>query len=486
MIDLAALLDPARLAGLVPEAYARYRPAIAEGLMRFLAGLPPERVAAALVDQLALPADADDAQRLVTLARHSPALHKLGQVLARDQHLPPALRALLQGLETMPPSLDEATVAAMVTAELGPLDKLDIELDGPPLAEASVAIVTPILWRETGGAAPRQGVLKLLKPGIEEALADDLARLEALGAWLDEACARHGLPAIAYRQSFARVRIMLEGEVRLTAEQEHLRAARTALAPMREVLVPELLPWCTTRVTAMERVQGGKVTEAARLPPVVRRGLAAILVEALLARPIWSGAEHALFHGDPHAGNLMLTADRRVALLDWSLAARLSRAQLAGFTRLLLGAVLLDGAEVAAAIAGFATTPPAPARLKPVVAAALAGLARGEPIGLGWLTRLLDVAALAGGVDFPAELLLFRKSLFTVGGVVADLAPDLPLDAVLARFFLTCLAMETAGWCWRPFGAPAPASHLSSADLSRAMLSLPLAAQRAWLLRTAA
>ncbi|MFO1073818.1 MAG: AarF/UbiB family protein [Geminicoccaceae bacterium] len=485
MIDLAALLDPRRLAELVPEAYARYRPAIAEGLLHFLDGLPPARMAAILADQLALPATAGAARRLVALARHSPALHKLGQVLARDQRLPHELRALLQTLETMPPRLDAATVAGMVAAELGRPEALGFALDGPPLAEASVAIVTPIRWHATPGSAPHRGVLKLLKPGIEEALADDLVRLEALGVWLDAACARHGLPAIAYAQTFARVRLLLAGEVRLTAEQEHLRAARAALAQVHGVVVPELLPWCTGRVTAMERLDGRKVTEAAHLPPSARRRLAASLIEALLAAPIWSPAEAALFHGDPHAGNLMLLEDGRVALLDWSLAARLDRNQREGLTRLLLAACLLDGAAVAASVAGLAVAPPAAARLAPVVAAALADLARGEPLGLAWLTRLLDAAALEGGVDFPAELLLFRKSLFTMSGVVAELAPDLPLDAVLAEGFLGCLATELPTAWWRPFAAPAPGSHLSSADLSRAVLSLPLVGQRAWLLRIA-
>ena len=83
MLDLAALLDREGLEALVPEAYAPYRPAIAEGLLHFLAGLPPARMVAIMAEQLAMPWDTDQAQRLVALARHSPALHKLGQVLAQ-------------------------------------------------------------------------------------------------------------------------------------------------------------------------------------------------------------------------------------------------------------------------------------------------------------------------------------------------------------------------------------------------------------------
>src|SRR5512135_662615 len=84
---------------LVPEAFDRYRPAISDGLVFFLNNLSPDRTLGILAEQAALPGDAGIDERLVAMACHSPALHKLGQVLARDRRLPPGFRRLLQRLE---------------------------------------------------------------------------------------------------------------------------------------------------------------------------------------------------------------------------------------------------------------------------------------------------------------------------------------------------------------------------------------------------
>ena len=105
MRDWVGLFDIMDIGALVPAAFSRYRPAVAGALGFFLRELPADRAFAILAEQAALPADAGPEQRLVAVARHSPALHKLGQVLARDRRLPPGFRALLQGLEAMPAAL---------------------------------------------------------------------------------------------------------------------------------------------------------------------------------------------------------------------------------------------------------------------------------------------------------------------------------------------------------------------------------------------
>jgi ubiquinone biosynthesis protein len=123
MLDLGSFLDPRGLGSLVPEALARYRPAVADGLAFFLGRLPAARAMAMLAEQAGLPEDVGIEERVVAAARHSPVLHKLGQVLARDRRLPASLRRLLQGLETMPPAIGAEAARALVEAELGPLGR---------------------------------------------------------------------------------------------------------------------------------------------------------------------------------------------------------------------------------------------------------------------------------------------------------------------------------------------------------------------------
>src|SRR5436190_9971111 len=99
MIDWDWLIGEAVVGALLPDAYARYRRPIAEGLRLFLSRLPGPDVAQILSDQAALPAGATAEARLVALAERCPALHKLGQILARDRRLTLDLRRHLQRLE---------------------------------------------------------------------------------------------------------------------------------------------------------------------------------------------------------------------------------------------------------------------------------------------------------------------------------------------------------------------------------------------------
>src|SRR6516225_4778935 len=104
----------------------------------------------------------------------------------------------------------------------------------------------------------------------------------------------------------------------------------------------------------MERIDGRKVTEVGGWAPRDRRRLAGTVVEALVATSVWSPAVRALFHADPHAGNLMIDTAGRLVALDWSLAAHLdvpTRAALAG---VLVGAITRDVDAILAALEGLA------------------------------------------------------------------------------------------------------------------------------------
>ncbi len=164
MLALNIGLD-AILASTVPAAYAAYRRPLAAALAFFLDHLSADRAAAIVGDQLALPPGAGDAERLFALARRSPTLHKLGQILARDRRLDLELRRVLQRLESMPSGSSVAELRPLIERELGDLDRAGIALDPGVLAEASIAVVVGLTWHG------QSGVFKLLKPGVESELA---------------------------------------------------------------------------------------------------------------------------------------------------------------------------------------------------------------------------------------------------------------------------------------------------------------------------
>jgi ubiquinone biosynthesis protein len=142
------------------------------------------------------------------------------------------------------------------------------------------------------------------------------------------------------------VREKLATEVNLSGEQRHLQQAAETYSNEREVLIPRLYPFCSGRVTAMERIDGHKVTEKGDHNLRDRRRLAELIVEALIAGPIWSPASRATFHADPHAGNLFVTHDRRLAILDWSLTGTLGENERVAMTQLVLGGLSLNAGQI--------------------------------------------------------------------------------------------------------------------------------------------
>jgi ubiquinone biosynthesis protein len=471
-----ALLEALGIDSLVPPLLERWRPLVIEGVLSFLQGLPPEHQAAIGEAQLALPEDAEPGQRLVALLSQCPTLHKLGQVLARHRELPEALRYWLRGLESMPPVTPFEQVLQSIRAEL-PADA-PVEIAGFALAEASVAVVVPFTWSE--GDQTRHGVFKILKPGVAARLGAELAVWRELGAFLEERARELRLPSLDYRGTLESVADLVANEVRLELEQENLLAAAGFHSGDPRVLVPRLLPWSTPRMTAMERVFGMKVTDAPRTASE-RRRLADSLVTALLARPFWDRTGNCTVHGDPHAGNLFATDDGRLAILDWSLVARLSKADREAVVDAALGGLTLDADRVCRAIAALGTIPPEHPILRQSVERALAQRrSQGRP-GFDWLISLLDDLAAHIDAGFRSELVLFRKTWITLAGVLRDLAGDYDPDAALLGVALERFTREIPERMFAPPGSRAFDTHVSNADLAGLSFALMLAPTRYWL-----
>jgi ubiquinone biosynthesis protein len=483
MIDWEWLIGDAVIGELLPEDYAHYRRPIVEGLRVFLSRLPGPDVAQILSDQAALAPNASAEERLVTLAERCPALHKLGQILARDRRLAPDLRCHLQRLESLPPTTPLSNIHETLVRELGPLERLGVELEPPSLAEASVAVVIP--FRITGDerpGLPQRGVFKVLKPGIEDRLARELKLLQEVGSFLDQRCAAFGIPPLEYREVFDQVREKLGTEVDLAGEQRHLKQAAETYSCEPEVLIPALFPFCTSRVTAMERIEGHKVTEPGVHDSCDRRRIAELIVEALIAGPIWSPAPWATFHADPHAGNLFVTPDRRLAILDWSLTGTLGETERIAMTQLVLAGLSLNAKQARSALLCLALDRRVDElELERVVQESLRRVRLGEFPGFSWLMAMIDAAVLRARLRPTTDLILFRKALLTLEGVLADVSAGFRVDDILPLIFLRKLAGEWPRRWMTPPLARTFGTRLSNHDLAGLLMQLPWTTARAWL-----
>jgi ubiquinone biosynthesis protein len=463
-------IDPQELAAFVPDCYAEFRRVVADGLTFFLRELSPARLAEVLQAQAELPAGVNLPLRLALFLRACPALHKIGQILARNRHLDLELRRHLQGLETLEPHTPIERLRPILASELAPaVETYQIRLADQPLAEGSVAVVMPLTWSDPadGPHVPRRhGVAKVLMPRIVERLEEDLAILGKLAGYLEERSAAYGLPVLPYQEVFSEVAELLTHEVQLPREQTHLRLAANQFAGRQDVQIPSLLPFCTVAMTAMERVYGCKITDPLAMHPWQRPALFRSTVGALLSGVLLSRDESMLFHGDPHAGNLMATRDGRLAILDWSLAGQFTAEDRVRLAQMLIGAWALDGLRIANAVAGLACAGVNANLIQCNLDSALARIRWHKPAGPAWVISLLDDLASAG-VRFPPRLLLFRKAFLTLQGVLSDLCPLGSLEATLMVDALVEFTWEWPMRWWKPLADNDYPTRVSSLDLVR-------------------
>lgn len=434
-----ALVQALRPGDILPAAYADYRAIVSDGIGFLFARLSLPRAAALAADQILLEPETPARERLVALARSVPTLQKLGQIIARNRHLDPALRSLLSTLESSAGGEDPEAVRERVHREIANyLVPYQIRTERKLLFEASVGAVIGFSWTAPNNGQTGQGVFKVLKPGVRTHLAEEFRILDRLAEHFEERRGRYPLRSFRFRETFADVRTALEEEIRLRGEQDHLRRADRFYAADDRVRVPSLLPFCTGNVTAMERMPGGKLLDLP-LAAEERRAAARALFRALVWRPLFSLAEETPFHGDPHAGNLYAFRGDRdevlPVLLDWSLSDTLARSQRMGMIRLVMNVLLGDSTAVAETLFGLSVQTDrrdVERIVKEVLATPRPG-GSGRPTG--HLARAFDVIdrTAVAGIRFPAELLLFRKAFFTLDGVLHDLDPDFHMDAVAAE-----------------------------------------------------
>ena len=232
------------------------------------------------------------------------------------------------------PVVPIAQVKALVTAELGrPWNELFSSIEEAPLGRASIAVVHRAVTADGLDVA-----VKVIRPGVEDTMATDLALMEPLFLRLaGPATARLAGPLLQMLQGFRR---QVSEELDLRNEQLAMAHYRTLLAAidLPDVVVPEPVPELSARrVLTMELLDGVAVDDAGRISdfgvepgPLVEQAVKAWFLTAVI---------YGSFHGDVHAGNLMLLRDGRIALIDWGIVARLDPGTHRFLRQLLSGAL---------------------------------------------------------------------------------------------------------------------------------------------------
>ncbi|HXQ82273.1 MAG TPA: AarF/UbiB family protein [Opitutaceae bacterium] len=246
-----------------------------------------------------------------------PAFVKFGQLLSmRPDVLPQTLILELRKLQDRVKALPFSDMRPVLDEALGrPHGELFADFDETAAASASLAQVYRARLRADG----REVAVKVQRPGIKRTIEIDLGLAGWIAGQLNHrsvALRPYDLPTIVEE---VRKGVLRELDFRHEARnQEYFNAinpyATRVFAP---AIVRELSSEC---VLVMEWVEGTPVGESA-LPAERLEALAASGATSLIHQVLVDG----FFHADPHAGNVIVAADGRLAFIDWGMAGHLTR-----------------------------------------------------------------------------------------------------------------------------------------------------------------
>ena len=341
-----------------------------------------------------------------------PTFIKLGQLLStRGELLPPTYTAALARLQDAVEPFSYAEVVDTVERELHVrLSKAFVAFEETPIAAASLGQVHRAVLR-----SGREVAVKIQRPHVRDQVLQDLDTLDDLAVLMER------FSSVARSLDIPRVleefrRTMLR-ELDYQQEARNLVALSHQLRDVERIIVP--LPvddYTSSRVLTMDYIAGTNITKVGPVEwtEIDGGGLASDLFRAYLHQILVDG----LFHADPHPGNVLLTPDHRLALIDLGMVGRLSASVQEQLFRLMLAIADGRGDEAAAVVIsigerleGFEDAP-----MRRMVGELVASYQERPAKELNIGRAMLDMARGASrfGLRMPSELPLLGKTLLNL------------------------------------------------------------------------
>jgi predicted unusual protein kinase regulating ubiquinone biosynthesis (AarF/ABC1/UbiB family) len=253
-----------------------------------------------------------------------------------------------------------------------------------------------------------------------------------LAAFVDEHSS--GASRFGFTAMVEQFRESLFDELDYRREAANLQRLGEMLADYPRIFVPQPVgDYTNSRVLTMDYVEGRSISA---VTPVGRTELeGAALAQDLICAYLDQILIHGFFHADPHPGNVLLTPDHRLALIDLGMVARLAPDVQEHLLRLLLALSSKDGIGVTDSLEHLGT------RLEEFdsdeLRMRISGLVLrhgGTTVGqlaTGRLLGELAVVASSCGLQPRPELTMLGKALLNLDEVARTLDPTLEVEKVI-------------------------------------------------------
>ena len=381
------------------------------------------------------------------LERLGPIFVKFGQVLStRRDLLPPDLAdELAQLQDNVPPFAAEEARRLVERAYGRPIDTIFATFEAEPVASASIAQVHFATLKDG-----REVAVKVLRPGMLEAIEDDLSLMRTLARWVERTSADG--KRLKPREVVAEFDNYLHDELDLVREAANAAQLRRNMQGLDLILVPEMV-WdlCKQNVLVMERMNGVPISQVQRLrdagvdiPKLARDGVTIFFTQVF---------RDGFFHADMHPGNIQVsiapeTFGRYIAL-DFGIVGTLTEFDKEYLAQNFIAFFRRDYKRVAELHVESGWVPPS-TRVDELEGAIRAVC---EPhfdrplkdISLGQVLLRLFQTSRRFNVEIQPQLVLLQKTLLNVEGLGRQLDPELDLWNT-AKPFLEDWMNQQVGW----------------------------------------
>ena len=359
-----------------------------------------------------------------------PTFVKLGQILStRADLLPPAYLDALARLQDQVEPFPYQDVERTIREELGVrVSHAFVEFEQLPIAAASLGQVHRAVLR--GG---REVAVKVQRPGIREQIEKDLSAFHEIATVIDRIGAARNMDAARVVDEFKRT---LMSELDYREEARNLVTIAHQLRDFENIVVP--LPvddFTDARVLTMDYVAGTKITAVSRVEwtEVDGAALAEDLFRAYLQQILIDG----VFHADPHPGNVLLTPDRRIALIDLGMVGRISSTLQEQLFKLILATGEGRGDEAAQILISLGERHEDfnESDMRRAIAGLIGRFHRltMREMNVGRVMLEMSRSSSEHGLKMPPELALLGKTLLHLDEVGRVLDPEFDVNASLRR-----------------------------------------------------
>ena len=367
------------------------------------------------------------------LKKMGPTYVKLGQLLSTRPDLLPenylqALANLQDDVETVP----YEEVQKIFEEEIGVKINKAFELFDPkPLASASIGQVHLALL-----PSGRKVAVKIQRPGIRKNFIEELETLKNMA----DLAVTHSKVAKKYALDdvIEELRFILLNELDYNKEAQNLVVLKENLKEFKNLIVPSpVAEYSSSKVLTMDFIDGKKITSLGNLKKIETDFTSVIddLIEAYMKQIIVDGFVHA----DPHPGNIHVTADDKVALMDLGMVAKFSPKIQEKIMMLLVGMTKKDGDDITDALLEISEYDSAKVNLdhfrKNINRLVMDSTStNAEDMETGRILLQMNRIAADEGIKLAVELNILGKVLLNMDQIVAVLTPKYDLQKAIRRF----------------------------------------------------